>query len=94
MEMLWLWRRSLFAVIIVAVGIAARPHRILLDTDVDSDDFFAMLYLLKLNKFQFDLQVRFLFFTYMHNQHTAFIFYVFGDFLRLSNDFSCYYIFF
>ncbi|KAM0070421.1 putative inosine/uridine-preferring nucleoside hydrolase domain, ribonucleoside hydrolase [Helianthus debilis subsp. tardiflorus] len=55
MEMLWLWRRSLFA-IIVAVGIAARPHRILLDTDVDSDDFFAMLYLLKLNTSQFDLQ--------------------------------------
>ncbi|KAI7725151.1 hypothetical protein M8C21_013897, partial [Ambrosia artemisiifolia] len=56
MEMLWLWwRTSLFAVIIAAFA-TARPYRILLDTDVDSDDFFAMLYLLKLNKSEFDLQ--------------------------------------
>ncbi|XP_047339236.1 uncharacterized protein LOC124942727 [Impatiens glandulifera] len=33
-----------------------RPHRILLDTDVDTDDLFAMLYLLKLNRSEFDLQ--------------------------------------
>ncbi|KAI3828531.1 hypothetical protein L1987_02632 [Smallanthus sonchifolius] len=62
MEMPWLWRSSFFVVIIAAVGIGssavdgARPHRILLDTDVDSDDFFAMLYLLKLSKSEFDLQ--------------------------------------
>ncbi|KAI3703627.1 hypothetical protein L1987_73819 [Smallanthus sonchifolius] len=62
MEMPWLWRSSFFVVIIAAVGIGssavdgARPYRILLDTDVDSDDFFAMLYLLKLNKSEFDLQ--------------------------------------
>ncbi|KAL9279932.1 putative inosine/uridine-preferring nucleoside hydrolase domain, ribonucleoside hydrolase [Arabidopsis thaliana] len=31
------------------------PHRILLDTDVDTDDFIALLYLLKLNKTEFDL---------------------------------------
>ncbi|KAG5554894.1 hypothetical protein RHGRI_012453 [Rhododendron griersonianum] len=32
------------------------PHRILLDTDVDTDDLFALLYLLKLNRSEFDLQ--------------------------------------
>lgn len=34
-----------------------RPHRILLDTDVDTDDFFALLYLLKLNRSEFELEV-------------------------------------
>ncbi|XP_073302484.1 nucleoside hydrolase 4-like isoform X6 [Primulina huaijiensis] len=33
-----------------------RPYRILLDTDVDRDDIFALLYLLKLNRSEFDLQ--------------------------------------
>ncbi|KAL8209918.1 hypothetical protein R6Q57_006650 [Mikania cordata] len=63
MATLWLWRRSLFLLIIivtVAIGSSdvtgVRPRRILLDTDVDSDDFFALLYLLKLNKSEFDLQ--------------------------------------
>ncbi|KAL7178031.1 hypothetical protein ACSBR2_031232 [Camellia fascicularis] len=37
-------------------GGGGRPHRILLDTDVDTDDFFALLYLLKLNQSEFDLQ--------------------------------------
>ncbi|KAK1318523.1 Uridine nucleosidase 1 [Acorus calamus] len=32
------------------------PKRILLDTDVDTDDFFALLYLLKLNRSEFDLK--------------------------------------
>ncbi|KZV36327.1 hypothetical protein F511_28769 [Dorcoceras hygrometricum] len=32
------------------------PYRILLDTDVDTDDIFALLYLLKLNRSEFDLQ--------------------------------------
>ncbi|XP_019172881.1 PREDICTED: uncharacterized protein LOC109168323 [Ipomoea nil] len=32
------------------------PHRILLDTDADTDDLFALLYLLKLNKSEFDLK--------------------------------------
>lgn len=45
----------------IAVGgmhpVAGQPHRILLDTDVDTDDLFALLYLLKLNKSEFDLQV-------------------------------------
>ncbi|KAF6171634.1 hypothetical protein GIB67_042149 [Kingdonia uniflora] len=34
----------------------ALPSRILVDTDVDTDDFFALLYLLKLNLSQFDLK--------------------------------------
>lgn len=33
------------------------PHRILLDTDVNSDDIFALLYLLKLNRSEFNLEV-------------------------------------
>lgn len=55
------------SVVIIVVGIIGatlyssegrrRPHRILLDTDVDTDDFFALLYLLKLNRSEFDLQV-------------------------------------
>ncbi|KDP40052.1 hypothetical protein JCGZ_02050 [Jatropha curcas] len=32
------------------------PHRILLDTDVDTDDFFALLYILKLNRSEFELE--------------------------------------
>lgn len=34
-----------------------RPYRILVDTDVDTDDIFALLYLLKLNRSEFDVQV-------------------------------------
>ncbi|CAD5185186.1 unnamed protein product [Musa acuminata subsp. malaccensis] len=34
----------------------AKPRRILLDTDMDTDDFFALLYLLKQNRSQFDLK--------------------------------------
>ncbi|XP_020875790.1 uncharacterized protein LOC9307917 [Arabidopsis lyrata subsp. lyrata] len=37
--------------------VLSSPHRILLDTDVDTDDFIALLYLLKLNKTEFDLVV-------------------------------------
>lgn len=33
------------------------PRQILLDTDVDTDDFFALLYLLKLNRSEFNLKV-------------------------------------
>ncbi|XVF06174.1 hypothetical protein REPUB_Repub06bG0024800 [Reevesia pubescens] len=33
-----------------------QPHRILVDTDVDTDDIFALFYLLKQDKTQFDLQ--------------------------------------
>ncbi|XP_027119895.1 nucleoside hydrolase 3-like [Coffea arabica] len=55
--------RCVFMALVIS-GIAARviyptegqPHRILLDTDVDTDDLFALLYLLKLNRSEFDLQ--------------------------------------
>ena len=33
------------------------PHRILLDTDVDTDDFLALLYLLKQNRSEFKVEV-------------------------------------
>ncbi|CAI9118675.1 OLC1v1020272C3 [Oldenlandia corymbosa var. corymbosa] len=51
--------------VVVIIGIAAagalhtvkaQPHRLLLDTDVDTDDLFALLYILKLNRSEFDLQ--------------------------------------
>lgn len=35
--------------------VLSSPHRILVDTDVDTDDLFGLLYLLKLNKSEFDL---------------------------------------
>lgn len=39
------------------VSVDGKPHRILLDTDVDTDDFFALSYLLKLNRSEFELEV-------------------------------------
>lgn len=36
------------------------PHRILVDTDVNPDDIFALLYLLKQNRSEFSLEVWFL----------------------------------
>ncbi|XP_074580355.1 nucleoside hydrolase 3-like [Curcuma longa] len=36
--------------------VTAKPRRILLDTDVDTDDFFALLYILKQNRSEFDLK--------------------------------------
>ncbi|XP_058758343.1 nucleoside hydrolase 3-like [Vicia villosa] len=36
--------------------VEGKPHRILLDTDVDTDDLFALLYLLKLNSSEFHLE--------------------------------------
>lgn len=35
----------------------ARPRQILVDTDLDIDDVFALFYLLKQNRSEFDLQV-------------------------------------
>ncbi|WOL01824.1 hypothetical protein Cni_G10541 [Canna indica] len=37
-------------------AVEAKPRRILLDTDMDTDDFFAIFYLLKQNRSKFDLQ--------------------------------------
>ncbi|KAG7551169.1 Ribonucleoside hydrolase-like [Arabidopsis thaliana x Arabidopsis arenosa] len=53
----------LFTTVVTILGILGQnlpcvlstPHRILVDTDVDTDDLFAILYLLKLNKSEFDL---------------------------------------
>lgn len=41
-------------------SVEGKTRRILLDTDVDTDDFFALLYLLKLERSEYDLQVTFL----------------------------------
>ncbi|TVU19334.1 hypothetical protein EJB05_35478 [Eragrostis curvula] len=47
----------LVAVVIVAGGAAeAAPQRILVDTDMDTDDLFALLYLLKQNRSEFELK--------------------------------------
>ncbi|KAI4317679.1 hypothetical protein L6164_025529 [Bauhinia variegata] len=40
----------------VSCSVEGRPRRILLDTDVDTDDFFGLLYLLKLNRSEFELE--------------------------------------
>lgn len=37
--------------------VEGRPHRILFDTDVDTDDLFGLLYILKLNRSEFELEV-------------------------------------
>ncbi|KAK7387843.1 hypothetical protein VNO78_22638 [Psophocarpus tetragonolobus] len=50
---------ALIAVLIIGACVEARArptHRILVDTDVDTDDFFALLYLIKLNRSQFKLE--------------------------------------
>ena len=46
--------------LLMAGGAGARPppRRILVDTDVDTDDIFAILYLLKQDRSEFDLKVR------------------------------------
>jgi hypothetical protein len=43
------------------IGAEGNPHRIVVDTDVDTDDLLALLYLLKLNTSQFQLEVRILY---------------------------------
>lgn len=58
-------RSALFGVLVVVTlklnhVEATQPHRILVDTDVDSDDVLALLYLLKQNRTESDLQVNFL----------------------------------
>ncbi|XP_061994026.1 nucleoside hydrolase 3-like isoform X1 [Rosa rugosa] len=53
---------GVLVVLVVVIGgslqtvVEGRPRRILLDTDVDTDDFFALLYLLKLNRSEFQLE--------------------------------------
>jgi hypothetical protein len=40
-----------------AAGAAAAPRRLLVDTDMDTDDLLALLYILKQNRSEFDLKV-------------------------------------
>uniref|UniRef100_A0A7N2LW35 Inosine/uridine-preferring nucleoside hydrolase domain-containing protein n=1 Tax=Quercus lobata TaxID=97700 RepID=A0A7N2LW35_QUELO len=61
-----LLQRNFWVVVLWIIGVAViganlytvdgLPHRILLDTDVDTDDFFALLYLLKQNRSQFEVE--------------------------------------
>nr|AAT38029.1 unknown protein [Oryza sativa Japonica Group] len=46
--------------VVVAAAAAAKPRRILVDTDMDTDDLFALLYLLKQNRSEFELKSAFL----------------------------------
>ena len=62
-----LLQRNFWVVVLWIIGVAViganlytvdgLPYRILLDTDVDTDDFFALLYLLKQNRSQFEVEV-------------------------------------
>ncbi|KAK8470961.1 hypothetical protein PHAVU_003G099100 [Phaseolus vulgaris] len=55
--MIGMWTAVAVAVVLIVGGSAeGRPHRILVDTDVDTDDLFALLYLIKLNTSQFKLE--------------------------------------
>jgi hypothetical protein len=51
----------LLVLLVVQLAAAGRPppapRRILVDTDVDTDDLFAILYLLKQDRSEFDLEV-------------------------------------
>ncbi|KAJ1395160.1 Ribonucleoside hydrolase-like [Sesbania bispinosa] len=56
-------RRNWVALLLLIIGTAlcsavveCRPRRILVDTDVDTDDLFALLYLLKLNRSDFQFE--------------------------------------
>ncbi|KAL9993615.1 putative inosine/uridine-preferring nucleoside hydrolase domain, ribonucleoside hydrolase [Helianthus debilis subsp. tardiflorus] len=62
MKGLWLWS-SLLCALTMVVGGTSRynvrggpSYRLILDTDVDTDDLFALLYLLKSNRSEFNLQ--------------------------------------
>jgi hypothetical protein len=52
--------------IIGTTCVIGNPHRIVVDTDVDTDDLLALLYLLKLNTSQFQLEVLILLDTLTH----------------------------
>jgi len=80
------------AVVLLFVGgfVEGKPHRILVDTDVDTDDFFALLYLLKLNTSQFKLEV---YPSIKSMQHFLFLLLIFF-FLHHSfwRSFICYFL--
>uniref|UniRef100_A0A7N0T2J5 Inosine/uridine-preferring nucleoside hydrolase domain-containing protein n=2 Tax=Kalanchoe fedtschenkoi TaxID=63787 RepID=A0A7N0T2J5_KALFE len=52
----WLAFAVIAGISLVKCGAEGSPRRLLMDTDVDTDDFFALLYLLKLNRSELDLQ--------------------------------------
>ena len=71
-KMLLYKKLRVVAILLLVLGILAnshtvegKPRRILLDTDVDTDDFFALLYLLKLNRSEFELEVSFFSFIFI-----------------------------
>ncbi|XP_010558509.1 PREDICTED: uncharacterized protein LOC104827126 isoform X2 [Tarenaya hassleriana] len=56
-KIFWFFIKAFTVLVLLGLDLArAGPHRILLDTDVDTDDFFALLYLLKLNRSEFSLE--------------------------------------
>lgn len=54
-----LWKTAAVLVVVVAIAVAdaAPARRILLDADLDKDDFFALFYILKQNRSEFELEV-------------------------------------
>ena len=68
MMLVWRTTTAAFLMLLVPVIAAAAsteakveadgPQRILLDTDMDTDDLFALLYILKQNRSEFELKVR------------------------------------
>lgn len=51
-----MWLLVLMGLFGLAASTSARPHRILVDTDVAADDLLALLYLMKHNRSEFDLK--------------------------------------
>lgn len=68
-------RRAATAVLVVVLAVvvaaAAKPRRILVDTDMDTDDLFALLYLLKQNRSEFELKVSVVMLQPRTSQHVA-----------------------
>ncbi|XP_047172572.1 uncharacterized protein LOC124840549 isoform X2 [Vigna umbellata] len=54
--MVRMWLAVAVVLLIAGSFVEGKPHRILVDTDVDTDDLFALLYLMKLNTSQFKLE--------------------------------------
>ncbi|XP_077219032.1 nucleoside hydrolase 3-like [Tasmannia lanceolata] len=54
--MWWVCRVLSLLGLVSCLQTMAVPHRMLVDTDMDTDDFFALLYLLKQNRSEFDLK--------------------------------------
>ena len=60
---------SLFAVAGVAAAGAGTPRRILVDTDMDTEDLFALLYILKQDRSKLDVKVIWCHGTRRHRAH-------------------------